>query len=126
MSKNFKTLFISIILVSYFIVSSFFHISIPCIFHLITGFYCPGCGITRMIIALSNGKFYQAFRYNSFLFLLTPLFLIFIINYLYSLIKNKKPLYQKIPNKYWYILIFFLLLFGIIRNIFHYFAPTLI
>ena len=34
--------------------------SIPCVFNLITGYYCPGCGITRMFISIYKLDFYQA------------------------------------------------------------------
>ena len=50
---------------------------IPCFFHKITGLYCPGCGITRMVLSLLHLDFYQAFRWNPFLFLLTPLFIVY-------------------------------------------------
>lgn len=28
----------------------------PCVFHQLTGYYCPGCGGTRSVIALLQGK----------------------------------------------------------------------
>lgn len=30
-------------------------LGIPCLFYLWTGFKCPGCGITRMCLALLSG-----------------------------------------------------------------------
>ncbi|MCL2182427.1 MAG: DUF2752 domain-containing protein [Chitinispirillia bacterium] len=42
----------------------------PCLWNLLTGTYCPGCGTWRALIALSCGDFAAAFMYNPFLFLL--------------------------------------------------------
>ena len=28
--------------------------SVPCVFYKVTGLQCPGCGVTRMILALSS------------------------------------------------------------------------
>ena len=61
-------------------------ISIPCPFHFITGLYCPGCGITRMIKSILKLDFYQAFRYNQLLFILLPFFIIIIIDLFISII----------------------------------------
>jgi hypothetical protein len=36
----------------------------PCVFHLLTGLYCPGCGGTRAILALLAGNVGLAFREN--------------------------------------------------------------
>ncbi len=101
-------------------------ISIPCPIHFITKLYCPGCGITRMIKSIIKLEFYQAFRYNQLVFLLFPFFLFLIIDYLIKIITKKEPINKKIPEYVWIILIIILLIFGIIRNIFPYFAPTTI
>ncbi|MBO6195097.1 MAG: DUF2752 domain-containing protein [Bacilli bacterium] len=101
-------------------------ISIPCPIHFITKLYCPGCGITRMIKSIIKLDFYQAFRYNQLVFILFPFFLFLIIDYLIKIISKKEPIYKKIPEYVWIILIILLLIFGIIRNIFPYFAPTTI
>lgn len=100
-----------------------YNIYIPCIFHKITGLYCPGCGITRMIISLLKMNFCQAFRYNPLAFILLPLFICYyIIKYIFYL-KNKQLI---INNKVWYTILMIVILFGIIRNIptFKYLIPT--
>lgn len=84
---------------------------IPCLFHLITHLYCPGCGATRMVIALLKLNFTQAFFYNPLLFILIllyfPLKLLELITKK-SIIKNKNFLG---------IVLGVVILFGIIRNI---------
>ena len=89
---------------------------IPCIFHEITGLYCPGCGITRALASIIQLNFYQAFRYNNLIILIIPIGIIYILN-------NKK-----IPNYAWYICLAIAILFGILRNIsiFEFLAPTII
>ena len=125
--KNFKdSLIMILILLLFFVLGKVFTIYIPCLFHLITGLYCPGCGVTRMIYALASFDFYQAFRYNMLLFILFPFFIFFVLNYFYATYKNKEPLFKKVPQFIWYILIVILILWGILRNIFPYFAPTVI
>lgn len=36
----------------------------PCMFHRITGFYCPGCGGTRAITAFFHGDWLSSFFYH--------------------------------------------------------------
>lgn len=38
----------------------------PCMLHVLTGFYCPGCGGTRAVIALFRGDLLSSFRYHPF------------------------------------------------------------
>lgn len=88
---------------------------IPCIFRLITGLKCPGCGITTMIMRLSMLNFRGSFIANPFLFITSP-FLAFELIYAY--IKKEKR--EKLPR--WnttllYIYLALLLIFGIVRNI---------
>lgn len=47
-----------------------------CMFHLATGYDCPGCGSQRAVHALLSGDFAGAFHANAFLFLLVPFFLL--------------------------------------------------
>ena len=126
MKKNKYILIALLIGLIYYIIGNTFNIYIPCVFNELTGFYCPGCGVTRMINSLVKLDFYQAFRYNQLLFILMPVFIFYLVDYIYKSIKNKKTLLYKTPNYIWYIIVALLVIFGIIRNIFPYFAPTVI
>lgn len=44
--------------------------AIRCLFHELTGLYCPGCGTTRAIRAALEGRLWPAFRFNPLLWLL--------------------------------------------------------
>lgn len=43
-----------------------------CLIHSLTGWQCPGCGITRAIHATLHGDFRRAIAYNYFLLLSLP------------------------------------------------------
>jgi len=86
----------------------------------ITGLDCPGCGITRMFVALFHGNIYQAFRYNPLVFIELPILLILIILY------NHKKEYRKVINIIFIILVVITIVYGVLRNIpmFYFLAPT--
>lgn len=46
-----------------------------CVFHVLTGLYCPGCGMTRALHALAHGDPASAFAMNPLLVLSLPLLL---------------------------------------------------
>ena len=41
-----------------------FRIPGGCLFHLVTGFYCPGCGGTRAVKAMLTGHFLKSLCYH--------------------------------------------------------------
>ncbi|MEU8804734.1 DUF2752 domain-containing protein [Spirillospora sp. NPDC048819] len=45
-----------------------------CPFLLMTGYYCPGCGMMRLVHALTHGDVGTAFGLNPLLFVLLPVF----------------------------------------------------
>lgn len=51
-------------------------LAIPCFFNKVTGFYCPGCGVTRMCVALLQFHFREAFYANPVIFCMLPVFLL--------------------------------------------------
>ena len=110
----------------YFFLNEVLNFSIPCLFHELTGLYCPGCGITRLFFSLLKFDFYQAFRYNPLIFLLIILCLIYWI--IKILLKKLKWIDITIPNYIYYCLLVVVILFGILRNIpmFDYLAPYIL
>lgn len=111
-------LFVLLVITIIYYINIQFGIKIPCLFHRFTGWYCPGCGITRCLIAIVDLDFYQAFRYNMLGFILLPFLLIYGIYKLWIWWFDKTDNFTKrIPNIVWYIMIIVLIIYGIMRNI---------
>jgi hypothetical protein len=86
-----------------------------CIFKLITGYQCPGCGASRALYALLHGHPLEALSYNYFLLLALPyLFAIVLTGWLPQL-SRWKPLIQG-PKLAWAYLVLFII-WWILRNI---------
>ena len=129
MKKKISTfLIVIVLLIIYLIVGEQFNIFLKCPIHLLTKLYCPGCGSTRMLKSLMHGKFYQAFRFNPLLFVMIPLYLVYLIINLIAEKKGTVPITKKFEPKIWYFLISVFLIFGVLRNIplFDFLAPTII
>lgn len=103
-----------------------FDIGVLCPLHEIFGIDCPGCGGTRMAVALINLNFYQAFRWNPLLFLTLPICGVIYIWQVYTYVR-----YNKLWDKLDTFLIGYLIVIGfftILRNmpVFNWLAPTLV
>ncbi len=117
---------LSAFLAGYYIFYKKTGIGIPCVFHEITGFYCPGCGITRLLFELAQGHIKEAFGYNQLVFILLPFLLLYIIYIFYMYITDKKDkILTRIPNYVYIILLIIVLAWGVIRNLsfFPYLRP---
>ena len=123
-NKKSKNIFILIIfligLYGYVFLNEKFSFSIPCVFKKITGYFCPGCGITRMLFSILKLDFYQAFRFNPLVFVLLISYLLFL------LIKRFKSI--KLSNQTTLVLLIITALFGILRNveIFKFLQPVVV
>ncbi len=106
-----------------------FHLSVPCMFYETTHLYCAGCGLTRCVHSILHLDFYQAFRYNVlFMPLIFPTTIIMIIS-IVQYIRGKSiddVLILKLIVKVWPIIVGFILMFMVLRNIFSMFAPTVV
>ena len=67
------------ILLLYFFVEPKNGILPKCLFHELTGLYCPGCGVQRSFHALLNGHILTALDYNLLFILFLPLIIYFIL-----------------------------------------------
>ena len=106
-----------LLLFSYYKIYTEFNVGIPCLFKLITGYDCPGCGITRCLFSLINLDIKSAFNYNALVTILIVPFIIYYsyMNYCYVFGKNNNV--KKHVNKISIILLFVCFVYGIIRNI---------
>lgn len=92
-------------------------IHIPCLFHLVTGWYCPGCGVTRMCLALLELDFKAAFYYNKAIVILLPFYCFLGISYTIRYIKSGYIKAAKWENIGMIISIIILVIYGFVRNI---------
>lgn len=86
-------------------------------FNTFTGLLCPGCGVSRMFLALLRFDFAEAFSWNPVVFLSLPIlaYLIGRIIYRYIVFDDSKiNRFERVLT--WTILIC-LLFFGIWRNL---------
>ena len=52
----------------------------PCIFRVVTGLHCPGCGITRMLHALAHGDIARAVEMNAMVVAMLPALALLALN----------------------------------------------
>ena len=100
----------------YILINHYFHFGFICIFHELTGLLCPGCGFTRCIIAIIQGRFFDAFNYNMLVFCLLPVFLFYYCYSIYNYIKTGNRI-VKVPNYITITILVITILFGILRNL---------
>ena len=124
MNKKYKNLIINEILIILFIIiiyiisnSHLLNLVPSCIINNKFNILCPSCGATRCVINIFKFNFINAFLYNPLIFILIIYFVILNFIYIYNTVFNKKIfkfLFSK--NIYW-LLIIFIIIFTIVRNI---------
>lgn len=124
MIKNYKKLYLGSIIASIVTLVVTGRVTLLCIFNSFTGYYCPGCGVTRAVISLFRGQLYQAFRYNSIIFIDIPIIL-FLEIFVKLFGKNNEKI-KRVSNIILIILVILTIMYGVLRNIpsFSYLAPT--
>lgn len=91
--------------------------AIPCLFRLLTGLKCPGCGVTSMCLALMRFNFHKAFISNEMLFVLLPALLFVFIKYIFVYIKTGIKKLDRAQSFILNLSLVMLILFGVIRNL---------
>lgn len=74
----------------------------PCVFHQLSGLYCPGCGGTRAVKALLSGNLILCFRYHPFVFYFFIMYALFMVSHSTAAVKNiflKKRHKNGLPRK---------------------------
>jgi len=106
---------IGLLIAYYFLFSYFPKLAPKCLFFELTGFSCPGCGISRMLYKFLDFKFVEGMRFNYFLAITMPFVLFIIVYSVYLYVKNKKA--NKVFNVCCIVYLFLLIVWGIVRNI---------
>ena len=94
-----------------------FHVGIACPFRAVTGFQCPGCGVSRMCLCLLHLDFAGAWKANPVVLCFLPILLYFAVRLSVRYIKTGSTRLSKAENVIVYIMIAILLIFGVVRNL---------
>lgn len=70
-----------------------------CVYKNITGFPCPGCGMTRSTISLFKGDFFQSIMWNPLAIVVNIMAITAILWMSYNLIFTKEPSFDKIIRR---------------------------
>ena len=95
-------------------------LAIPCVFRLITGFKCPGCGITSAVLSCARLDFAGAFRHNRYIPVAAPVIIYLLVRSDYLYIKNGKAKLSLVENILLYACIVGAVLFAVLRNIWNF------
>ena len=67
-----RILIVLLVGLCYATLCTFTSFRIPCVFYLVTNLQCPGCGVTRMCLALLRLDFVTAWQSNCILLVCAP------------------------------------------------------
>lgn len=88
----------------------------PCLFNLITGIKCPGCGMTRAAHYLVTGDILKAEWYNAMILPLIAVILYAVYKYFRYLLKDEEVLDKHMENVL-KVFLAMLIIFAVVRNL---------
>lgn len=86
-------------------------------FHLITGFYCPGCGGTRAVKYLLHGQILKSIRYHPLVFYAVAVILAEFATYGLSRLLHKPEIHLKRYQEFVYLGVAVILVNWVLKNI---------
>ena len=90
----------------------------PCVFHKLTGLYCPGCGSTRASQALIGGDVAHAFSMNPFFVVCVPLLAYYFARSAWTgIVRNERYSTGILAARIIKALAVLMLVFGVFRNL---------
>ena len=102
--------------VGYLLIIQFTPFGIPCVFHLVTGLDCPGCGISRMFVALSRGDILLAAQSNLLVLCLLPFGLVLGGYKAWQYVRTGKMPTGKVEKVFYIVAFLLCVIFFIVRN----------
>jgi len=89
-----------------------------CLFNRLTGFLCPGCGMTRATHATLHGNLAAAFRFNPLGMILFPIALVGVTLDLVAWVRGKPlPVTLRLGGVWPWVIVAAILTFWVLRNI---------
>lgn len=92
-------------------------LGVPCLFFAVTGLYCPGCGVSRMLLSLLRLDFSAAFRYNPAVMTALPFLAVLFLSMGIRYVRTGKLSPTKPQTALLWTMAAGLLLFGALRNL---------
>lgn len=92
-------------------------LAVPCPFRALTGLYCPGCGVTRMCLALLRLDFAGAWAANPVLLCLLPALALVLGTQALHWVKTGRTRPSRWQGALIWGMVAVLLIFGVVRNL---------
>ena len=93
-------------------------VPLVCIFHSITGLYCPGCGAGRACYSILHGRFLDAFCYNPLMTVLLPFIGLYVtVRTLDWVVTGGNHIDHRISVKFLVGVLVVIFVYGVLRNI---------
>ncbi len=101
---------------AYALVCSLLGFGIPCPFYTLTGWKCPGCGVSRMCLCLLRLDFSGAWRANPVLLALLPVGGVLAVRMAVRYVRSGDRRLVGAENGVVWCMCAILLVFGVVRN----------
>lgn len=91
-----------------------------CPVYSLTGFACPGCGLTRGFHALFHGDVLTALHFNALIPIWTVIFGFVFISLVLTAVRGRGLPFNRISPNWLWVFLGVLLTFGVLRNLPYY------
>ena len=92
-------------------------LALPCPFRAATGLLCPGCGVTRLCLALLRGDWAGAWRANPALLPMLPILAALAVRLSVRYVREGSAVLTRRENALVWVLAALLAAWGILRNL---------
>ena len=92
-------------------------LAIPCLFHTVTGRLCPGCGVTRMCLALLRWDWAAAWDANPVLLLMLPILTVMGVCMAVRYVREGSAIGSKRESALLWAMTALLIVWGVVRNL---------
>lgn len=91
-------------------------LAVPCLFRAVTGLLCPGCGVTRLCLALLRGDPGAAWEANPVLLLLLPALAVLAVRLAVRYVREGRTTGPSWENALMWAMAGLLAAWGVVRN----------